>query len=129
MAAGRHDLHAAIARCGGFQKLAEHLQLPYAETRGRRKRSQAAVKMGEQQGDLQHRQQQREQELLQPAFLAARLRPPPCALHDGPQPVGVNGKAAGARRGLTGSPRPQDPATRLLERELVLEAYTDTTFV
>ena len=29
-----------MARCGGAQKLAEHLQLPYTATRGRRRREE-----------------------------------------------------------------------------------------
>lgn len=119
LAAGRRDLHAAITRCGGAQKLAEHLQLPYTETRGRRRRGQqaapaAAVNGGEVAAAA-----------LQPSFLAARLRQPLGSL----APTAAVTAAAAASAQLPVTQRPKDPASRLLERELVEDAYSDTTFV
>lgn len=111
LGAGRRDLHAAIARCGGAQKLAEHLGLPYAEMRGRRPRGQQVHGDG----------------ALPRAQLVERLRAPPGAglEADG---GGASGPAA-APPGRPRSQRAQGPSSRLLERELVLEAYHDFTLV
>jgi hypothetical protein len=130
VAAGRRDLHAAITRCGGGQKLAEHLQLPYAETRGRRKRCEVERPSPQQQ-------QQQQQLELQGSFLAARLRPPPgCAEDVGAKLAAAGGGGAGARAayaqqraGIPSAQQRKGPASRLLEKELVLEAYEDVTFV
>ena len=112
--AGRGDLHAAIARCGGTQKLAEHLQLPYTETRGRRGRqareaSSAGTGVGSSSGGGGR------------AAVRSRLRLPPGVL--------ASEAVEAARARLPVAQTPKGPASRLLERELVLEAYQDTTFV
>lgn len=135
-AAGRRDLVAAITRCGGAQKLAEHLQLPYTEMRGRRKRGeQAAVGrragesfVGQASGAAAVGGSPAQQPHLHPGFVAARLRQPP----------GLAISAAGAAEGSTAGAcvpqvpsgsKAQGPASALLERELIVDAYTDVTFV
>jgi hypothetical protein len=107
-----------MVRCGGAQKLAEHLCMPYAEMRGRPPRDR-----------------QRHGDPLSRAQLAARLRAPPgTALEPGSGGAAVGGPAGGGRA-AAGEPRshrphrPQGPSSRLLERELVLEAYQDFTLV
>ncbi|KAL4431051.1 hypothetical protein ABPG75_006307 [Micractinium tetrahymenae] len=134
LAAGRRDLLVAIARCGGSQKLAEHLQLPYAEMRGRRKRGEqagagngAGSSAGQANADTQAGGASAQQPELQPDFLAARLRQPP----------GLAMAAAGAAQrssaGASGKAsaggKPRGPASALLERELIVDAYNDLTFV
>ena len=110
--AGRGDLHAAIARCGGTQKLAEHLQLPYTETRGRRgRRGREASSPGAASDSSSSGQ----------GVAPGRRRLPPGLL--------ASEAVEAARARLPVAHRPQGPASRLLERELVLEAYQDTTFV
>ena len=109
LAAGRRDLHAAITRCGGAQKVADHLQLPYTETRGRRRGGGAGSAEGQLAGNGGKRQ------------AASRLRQPPSVL--------ASQAVEAARAQLPVAQRPQGPVSRLLEKELVLEAYEDTTFV
>lgn len=114
MGAGRGDLHAAITRCGGTQKLAEHLQLPYTETRGRRgRRASEATSPGaasDSSGSSSGQGAARSRRRLPPGLLASEA-------------------VEAARARLPVAHRPQGPASRLLEREFVLEAYQDTTFV
>ena len=127
LAAGRRDLHAAITRCGGAQKLAEHLQLPYTETRGRRKRGRASAGAAVAPPGAAAPSEGANAALapLQPGFLAARLRQPPGRLVD----AAARTAAAAASAQLPVAQRPQGPASRLLERELVEEAYSDFTLV
>jgi hypothetical protein len=128
-----------MARCGGAQKLAEHLQLPYTETRGRRRREEGLPQQlvqqqlrlheagQEAQGQLQQQAQQ-----VQPGsadYLASRRRQPaglvgaPAAATAAAAPAAPAAAAAAPRR------QRQGPATRLAERDLVLEAYTSVDFV
>jgi hypothetical protein len=126
-----------MARCGGAQKLAEHLQLPYTETRGRRRREEGPPQQLVQQPQLQLQEAGQEaQGLLQLAqqvqpgsaeYLASRRR----------QPAGLVGAPAAATAAVPAAPAAaaaprrlrQGPATRLAERDLVLEAYTSVDFV
>lgn len=119
MEAGRGDLHAAIARCGGTQKLAEHLQLPYTETRGRRGRQTQEASGPEPAGGSSTSSSGSTG--TSPAAARSRLRLPPGVL--------ASEAVEAARARLPVARKPQGPASRLLERELVLEAYQDTTFV
>ena len=133
LGAGRRDLAVASARCGGAQKLAEHLQLPYTEMRGRRKRVQQGAAGGDAGGVVGQASSSGAaaslaQPDLHPNFVAARLRQPP----------GLAMAAAGAAEGSTSGGtvhkapaggRAHGPVSALLERELIVDAYNDTTFV